>query len=99
MEISTIPERINREKIPLLQFKTLEVIDDTDLCLQRKLSLQRAAQMSHSFYSKVRIVFQTEEGKMEVLTTVWAVTDKFVILKGGISIPVCAICEVALPQQ
>lgn len=96
MNVSTNPERIAREIIPNLRCINSEVLECAEAYLQRKLSLQRAAQMSHTFYTKAKITFVTEEGIKEVITTIWAATDKNIILKGGISIPVCCIKEVIL---
>ena len=96
MDISTNPERIAREIIPNLRCINSEVLDCPEAYMQRKLSLQRAAQLSHTFYTKARIVFVTEEGTKEVITTIWAATEKNIILKGGISIPVCCIKEVVM---
>ncbi len=96
MDVSTNPERISREIIPNLKCVNSEVLNCPDAFMQRKLSLQRAAQMSHTFYTKAKIVFVTEEGIKEVITTIWAATDNNIILKGGISIPVCCIKEVVL---
>ena len=57
--------------------------------------LQRATQLSHSFYTKTKIIFETQDGTKEVVTTIWAATDKNIILKGGVTLPVCCIREVA----
>ncbi len=96
MKIFTNPERIAREIVPNFKCINSEVLDSIDSCMQRKLSLQRAAQMSHNYCLKVKIVFVTEEGIKEVVTTIWAATENNVILKGGICIPVCCIKEVVL---
>jgi len=94
MEIST-PERINKEKIPSLKCISSEVLNCTEDFLNRRLMLQRATQLSHTFYTKIKITFETTEGVKEVFTTIWAVTEKNIILKGGVALPVCCIREVA----
>jgi len=45
--------------------------------------------------TKVNIVFKDKSHKFyEVDTTVWAVGDKFVTLKGGVHVPINAIQEI-----
>jgi uncharacterized protein (UPF0248 family) len=43
---------------------------------------------------KVKISFNTLDGIKEVFTTIWATTDRFIVLKGGRYIPINSIIEV-----
>jgi hypothetical protein len=46
-------------------------------------------------HNKVTIVFKTEDGTiLQVKTTIWAVTEDYVALKGGVHIPIKAIVDI-----
>lgn len=62
--------------------------------LNRKLYL--AMLLGNNFQNKVKIVFNTIDGLREVMTTVWAATETYIILKSGVFIPVRAIADVEL---
>jgi hypothetical protein len=85
---------ITTEQIPLQLLSTKEVLDGLFAQKKRKHQLQKAAQLNRLFYCKVKIVFETADGKKEVTAHIIKVTDSHVMLKGGINIPVCCICEV-----
>ena len=73
---------------------TKEVLDGSFAQKKRKHQLQKAAQLNRLFYCRVKIVFETSEGRKEVKAHILKVTDSHVVLKGGIDIPVCCICDV-----
>ena len=85
---------IKKEQIPFQLLSTKEVLAGSFEQKKRKHQLQKAAQLNRLFYCKVKIVFETSEGRKEVNAHILKVTDGHVILKGGISIPVCCICDV-----
>lgn len=64
---------------------------------RRQKDLAKAMILGNSYKKKVRITFETTEGQKLVETTVWATTEKNVLLKGGLFIPVSCIKEVAFP--
>lgn len=63
---------------------------------ERNRRLYLAMLMGNNFHSKVRVIFNTVEGYKEVFTTIWATTEKFILLKGGNFIPLEAIAHVEL---
>ncbi|MCX6199374.1 MAG: hypothetical protein NTY88_09160 [Bacteroidetes bacterium] len=63
---------------------------------ERNRRLYLAMLMGNNFESKAKIIFNTLEGYKEVFTTVWATTEKFILLKGGTHIPIEAIAHVEL---
>lgn len=87
---------IEKESIPYLSFEENEVLDDPFLQIQRSVKLHSAMLLGNCFKEKVSILFKTLEGIKEVKTTVWAATEKYVVLKSGISIPVVSILSVNL---
>jgi len=92
--VEPLQEKIVKEEIPHLHCGCNEVLTESEKIKKRVAELQKAATHGQSFYSKTKIVFQTEEGIKEVTTTVFAVTRQYVVLKGGISIPICCIKDV-----
>jgi hypothetical protein len=63
---------------------------------ERNRRLYLAMLLGNNFHSKVKIVFNTIEGYKEVFTTVWATTEKFILLKEGSFIPIESIAWVEL---
>lgn len=90
----TLQERVTKEDIPALHFVHENILTNENDLKRVKQTLEHAADMSHSFYTKTRVVFETEEGTKEVLTTIWAATDHHILLKGGISIPMSCVVDV-----
>lgn len=94
--MTTSQERVEKEIIPQLHCLNREVLTNDEKIKQRKELLHRAMVLGNAFHTNARIVFQTREGQKEVTTTIWAVTDRNTILKGGIAIPVCCISDVLM---
>ena len=92
--VTRIPVRIEKEQVPLLQFPVEEVLKSKDQIKQRVQDLQRAMTLGNLEHAKARIVFEDKEGLKQVETTVWGVTDRRIILKQGIVLPIHRIHEV-----
>jgi len=58
-------------------------------------TLSDAAVLGNTDHHKVKVDFLTLEGVREVFTTIWATTDKFIMIKGGRYIPINCIIKVA----
>lgn len=94
--MNTSIQKIEKEQLKECSFrKTVYQPTDHDL-RERNRRLYLAMLMGNNFQSKVKIVFNTLEGYKEVFTTVWATTEKFILLKGGNFIPIEAISHVEL---
>ena len=92
-------QKIEKEQLKECAFKK-PVYHYTDFELrERNRRLYLAMLMGNNFQSKVKIVFNTLEGYCEILTTVWATTEKFILLKGGNFIPLESIAYVELEQS
>lgn len=85
---------IEKETIPHLQFKHHEVLEDRNAQKCREQDLYRAMLLGNGYKGKVKIIFESLTGLNMVDTTIWATTDKNVVLKGGMLIPISAIIEV-----
>jgi len=86
---------IRKEEISRLNFAKLDVLAHDFDKSRRLWSLEKALALGNAYHGKVHIVFQASNGEtMEVDTTIWAVTDSHISLKGGVAIPIRAIREV-----
>jgi GH35 family endo-1,4-beta-xylanase len=79
---------IDKEDIALLKFPTTDVLNDVDEIKTRISDINRALSLGNLEHSKIKIFFEDDESKKIVDTTVWGVTDKNVMLKQGVMIPI-----------
>jgi hypothetical protein len=86
--------KIDKEAISGLRFPENEVLKDPNSIVDRNLALNRALSLGNLEHSKARIYFEDDTSLKMVETTVWGLTDKRVILKQGIVIPINRIHSV-----
>lgn len=79
---------IDKEDIALLKFPATDVLEDDNEIKTRLGEINRALALGNLEHSKIQIFFEDTETKYKVDTTVWAVTDKNVVLKQGVRIPI-----------
>ncbi|KQB42169.1 hypothetical protein B6A10_13485 [Flavobacterium sp. L1I52] len=79
---------IEKEDIASLKFPATDVLDDDGEVKTRISEINRALSLGNLEHSKIKIFFEDNESKKIVNTTVWAVTDKNVVLKQGVVIPI-----------
>ncbi|MFA9190665.1 hypothetical protein AAGV28_04710 [Flavobacterium sp. FZUC8N2.13] len=79
---------IEKENISSLMFPSTDVLDDDNEIKTRTSEINRALSLGNLEHSKIKIFFEDNQSKKIVNTTVWAVTDKNVILKQGVMIPI-----------
>ncbi len=92
MQLSTL---INKEELLEMNFSKREVLNDEQLKTQRMEKAHKAARLGNGYKGKVTITFMHELGEIyKVETTVWACCEKFIILKGGIAVPISSILEI-----
>ena len=92
--IHNLPTSIDKENISGLKFPETDVLKTKDDIKMRGSHLERALKLGNLEHNKIKIVFEDNEGLKQVNTTVWGVTDKRVILKQGVVIPIHRIHEV-----
>jgi hypothetical protein len=85
---------IPKESVNEYTFIKNEVLASTNDIRQRKIDLNRALILGNAYRRKVKIIFETTKGLCQVETTIWAVTEKNVILKGGKIIPITTVHKV-----
>ncbi len=86
--------QIEKEIVSHLRFPSHEVLDTIEAKKSRNKILNRASVLGNIDRTKMHIVFKDSEGLKRVHTTVWGVTDKYVILKGANLIPLHRIVKV-----
>ncbi|MDG2370201.1 MAG: hypothetical protein P8M12_06120 [Flavobacteriales bacterium] len=89
-------EVIEKESIPTLHFPTLPVSKSKEQLQVLKKKLKRSMILGNVHRTKMRIIFEDETGKKEVQTTIWAVGDKNIVLKKGVTIPIHRLVDVIL---
>ena len=87
---------IKKETIPSLKFPNQPVINTKDTLELLKKKLRRSMILGNVHHTKMRIIFEDEEGAKEVHTTIWAVGDKNIVLKKGVIIPIHRLIDVVL---
>lgn len=90
METITITT-IEKEMIPTLSFHGDKKIQQHPALKQQ---LEQATRLGNGYHTKVSIYFQDDEGMKRVETTIWATGNKYILLKGGIWIPIARISEI-----
>ncbi len=88
------PVSIEKENISGLKFPEGDVLKTEAEIKNRESELERALKLGNMEHNKIKIIFEDSEGIKQVNTTVWGVTDKRVILKQGVVIPIHRILEV-----
>lgn len=89
-------EMIEKEKIEMLKFPHDEVLTDDNLIKERNSELNRALSLGNLEHTKIKIYFEDDQSRKSVETTVWGVTDKRVILKQGVVIPINRVHKISL---
>lgn len=89
-------EMIEKENISGLKFPTEDVLKDKDLIIERQTELNRALALGNLEHTKIKIYFEDDTSRKLVETTVWGVTDKRVILKQGVVIPINRVYKISL---
>lgn len=89
-------EKIEKEDISGLKFPNTEVLDDPEKIAERTADLNRALSLGNLEQTKIKIYFEDENSCKVVETTVWGVTDKRVILKQGVVIPINRVHQIKL---
>ena len=89
-------DKIEKEDIPTLKFPDEEVLMDNEKIKERARELNRALLLGNLERTKIQIYFEDDTTSQVVETTVWGVTDKRVILKKGIVIPIKRIHQIKI---
>lgn len=89
-------EKIEKENISSLKFPNSEVLLDPEKINERSADLNRALSLGNLEQTKIKIYFEDDKSCKVVETTVWGVTDKRVILKQGVVIPINRVHQIKI---
>jgi len=85
---------IQKEDIPSLNFPK-EPVDRTEKQINLlRHKLRRSMVLGNIHRVKMKITFEDDECQKEVRTTIWAVGDKNIVLKKGVTIPISRIIDI-----
>lgn len=88
--------RVEKEDINRLVFPSEEVLTTPEAIEQRRVALEQAVVLGNTYKGKTKIIFEDGDTILQIETHIWGLTDKRVILKQGIVIPIHRIHEVKL---
>jgi len=86
--------QIEKETVQCLNFPNNEVLETVEAKKSRSAVLNRASILGNIDRTKMNIFFKDNEGLKKIYTTIWGVTDKYVILKGASLIPLHRVVKV-----
>jgi hypothetical protein len=89
-------ELVEKEKIGELHFPQAEVVADETGRKLRLKDLSDATILGNIEHNKVKIVFEDDISLKYTETTIWAVGDKNIVLKSGITIPLHRIHRIII---
>jgi hypothetical protein len=79
---------IEKEAIAHLHFPKEDILFEKEDIVLRYKKLNDALSIGNLEHDKVIILFQDIQGLKKVNTTIWGVTDREIILKKGVTIPI-----------
>lgn len=89
--------KVDKSKIPDLSFRKKEILSDPADHAIRSYNLKRALRLCNIYKRSVLVQFETNELEpLETEAIILAVTEKYIMLKGGAVIPIRAIFNVVL---
>jgi len=87
---------VEKSIIASLHFPVQDVLNSSEAISKRRSDAERAMLLGNNYKGKAQILFEDSGGMKQVETTIWSVTEKYVLLKTGMSIPLCRIHEVRI---
>ncbi len=93
--VSTV-NTVEKEAIEKLDFPAQDVLLLRERVEERRSEVEKAMRLGNMFKGKVKIVFEDSEGLKMVETTIWSLTDKNVVLKNGILLPIHRVHNTAV---
>ncbi len=87
---------VERRDLDGMRFPGEDVLP-VSLRIGRLRLLEQACQLGNLYKTKVRIYFVDREGnRYQLYTTVWGITERYILLKEGRMLPIHAIVHVEL---
>ena len=82
---------ISKEDLPEYEMIKGDALKSPADISRRREEVERAMKLGNNDHQKVKIIFETTEGTMAVETTVWEVTQNYLILKSNMAMPIRCI--------
>ncbi len=79
---------IEKEIVASLRFPENEVLNNPESIAQRARDIERGMLLGNNYKGKVKILFEDSQGRKQIETTIWGFTDKRVLLKRDLVIPI-----------
>ncbi len=81
-------ELVEKEDVAGFKFPDGDVLRSANDQKLRQADLDRAIALGNLEHHKVKIYFEDDKKKKVVHTTIWAVTEKYIVLKQNVTIPI-----------
>jgi hypothetical protein len=92
----TQPSIVEKSVIGGLCFPGDDVLNTVEAISKRRSDAERAMILGNNYKGKVKIIFQDSDGMKQVETTIWSVTERWILLKTGMNIPLHRIHEISI---
>lgn len=87
---------VEKEEVANFQFPKEAVKISGDELKVLKMQLQSANTLGNIEHHKVKIYFEDAEGKKVVYTTIWGMTEEYILLKKNVFIPIQRIVKLEI---
>lgn len=89
-------ELVEKESVAGMHFPAEEILRSDSEKKLRQAGLDRANALGNLEHYKVKIYFADEAGQKLVNTTIWGVTDQFILLKQNVVLPIHRIIKLEI---
>ena len=86
---------VQKEDLIGFKYAKKDVLVDVTKQRLRSIYMKKAEMLGNSYKGKVKLTFVSEDEQyFAVETTIWAVNEEYISLKGGVNIPTKSVCEI-----
>lgn len=87
---------VEKENVANLHFPMEEILRNSGQKEARQQGIDRAISLGNLEHYKVKIYFADDEGEKVVHTTIWGVTDRAILLKQNVVLPIHRIIKLEI---
>jgi accessory colonization factor AcfC len=87
---------IEKELLDSIHFPPQEVLMQSDQIILRESNAKKAIKLGNLFKDKVKVIFEDSEGIKMIQTTVWGMTERYLIFKRGMILPLHRIHKIII---
>jgi hypothetical protein len=86
---------LQKEDLVGFKYAKQDVLIDITKRRLRSIYMKKAEMLGNVYKGKVKLTFLSEENQyFAVETTIWAVNEEYITIKGGVNIPTKSVCEI-----